>query len=400
LHCQITTEGLRARGHIVQVLTSDFGVNTPAAPRNENGVERSLRIHGLFGNPWLGIRQLEKLERHNNQTLRSAISRFSPDLVYVWNMGGLSKSMLFTLERMNVPTDFCVCDHWIARSVDGDVWSSWWNRQNTSLKHRLLRWFWTVTGKRQKLDSIAPTCSAAELRFSRIHFCSRFLRNFTAEAGFDVSHGTTIHCPIRTDFFRKEPRNASEPLMRLLYAGRLHPDKGVMTALKALALIRDKFAGELTICGRGDATYENTLKQFVRERKLPVTFTSVSNPEEMREIYHSHHALLFTSEWPEPFGMTWAEAMACGLPVICTRIGGSTELLRHRENALTYTPGCPEELARRILELDKDPALRTTIATAGQAEMRSLLNARFIVEKIEQHLLETAQNWKRNSTTS
>src|SRR4051794_22620913 len=82
LHCQITVEGLRARGHDVQVLTSDYGTSKSESSREQN-VERTLKIHGLLGNPWLRIQQLEKLERHNNQILRSAIEKFTPDLVYV-----------------------------------------------------------------------------------------------------------------------------------------------------------------------------------------------------------------------------------------------------------------------------------------------------------------------------
>ncbi|MEO7300636.1 MAG: glycosyltransferase, partial [Verrucomicrobiota bacterium] len=302
LHCQIVVEGLRARGHIVQVLTSDFDVARQWIPLVETNVQRSLKIHGMFGHPWLGIHELEKQEQNNNETLRAEIEKFSPDLVYVWNMGGLSKSMLFTVQRLNIPMDFCVCDHWIARSADGDVWLSWWNRTNASLKHRALRLLWSLNGHRKHSNIIAPTHSTSRLRFPRIHFCSRFLRDFTADAGFDVSHGAVIYCPIRTQLFSGKPRTSAEPMTRLLYAGRLHPDKGVMTALKSLELLRHKFTGQLTLCGRGEPDYETELKNFVSERKLPVEFMSVSNPDEMAAVYRSHHALLFPSEWPEPFG--------------------------------------------------------------------------------------------------
>ncbi|MEO6036486.1 MAG: glycosyltransferase family 4 protein, partial [Verrucomicrobiota bacterium] len=216
----------------------------------------------------------------------------------------------------------------------------------------------------------------------------------TKDAGYNVSQGAAIHPPIHLELFAGNPRPASEPMTRLLYAGRLHSDKGVMTALKALALLRNKFAGQLTLCGRGDAAYETELKNFVRDQNLPVEFTSVSRPEEMSAVYHAHHALLFTSEWAEPFGMTWAEAMASGLPVICTRLGGSTEVLRDHENALTYTPGSAEELARCILELDQDAALRSKIATAGHHEIRSRLDERAIINQIEIHLQETVKTWK------
>src|SRR5690606_20549168 len=115
----------------------------------------------------------------------------------------------------------------------------------------------------------APTSSIRQFRFPRIHFCSAFIRAFTADAGFDVSHGTVIHPPIRTDLFNGNPHSASEPLTRLLYTGRLHPDKGVMTALRAMACLKNKFTGSLTICGSGETDYENELKNYVQENNLP-----------------------------------------------------------------------------------------------------------------------------------
>src|SRR5436190_7034166 len=132
LHCEQVAEGLRARGHEVQVLTSDFATDRPDTPQPH--VHRVLRIHGMFGNPWLPIHKLEKLERHNNQHLKALLKSFQPDLVYGWNFSGFSKSMLFTLQTATVPTVFVVCDHWLARSGESDVWLPWWNRKPTSTK--------------------------------------------------------------------------------------------------------------------------------------------------------------------------------------------------------------------------------------------------------------------------
>ena len=42
-------------------------------------------------------------------------------------MGGLSKSMLLTLQQLGTPTVFYLSDHWIARSLAADIWLRWWN---------------------------------------------------------------------------------------------------------------------------------------------------------------------------------------------------------------------------------------------------------------------------------
>ena len=72
LRCAAITEAMRLRGHEVQVLTSNHGL--PDGPQAADPhVERSLRIHGYYGHPWLGLNALRKLELHNNHTLRQAL---------------------------------------------------------------------------------------------------------------------------------------------------------------------------------------------------------------------------------------------------------------------------------------------------------------------------------------
>jgi glycosyltransferase involved in cell wall biosynthesis len=116
--------------------------------------------------------------------------------------------------------------------------------------------------------------------------------------------------------------------------------------------------------------------------------------EEMPEIYRRHDALLFTSEWEEPFALTPLEAMASGLPVIGTTTGGSREIFRHSDNALTYTAGNSEELGERILELAHSPSMRARIASTGQAEVRSTYALPVIVDQIEGYLHETLTAWR------
>jgi glycosyltransferase involved in cell wall biosynthesis len=390
LHCQTIVEALRARGHDVEVLTTDHQADkTDAQP----GVSRTLKIHGLFGHPFLGILKLKDLEFHNNRALFAALEKFKPDIVYAWNFGGLSKSMLFSLQRLGVPVVFAVCDHWIARSQYADVWINWWNRENASLQHRFLRGFWTLNGQRRACQLTAPTNPISHLRFQRIHFCSQALRDFTAAQGYDVRHANIIYCPINIEKFDASPRPHTEPLQRLLYVGRLNEDKGIWTALRAMALVRDKFAGELRIFGSGEPAFEKKLAAFVQENVLPVTFHASAPTEKMPEIYREHDALLFTSEWPEPFALTPLEAMASGLPVIGTTTGGSAELFKNHENALTYTAGKPDELARCILELAGDGILRERIAARGREEVRARFAEKIIVDQIEELLENTVKTW-------
>ena len=391
LICYMVVNELRARGHQVQVLTSDHVVAGKPAEA-EQGVERSLRIHGFYGHPWLNIAQVRNLETHNNRTLLTAIEKHKPDLVYVWNMGGLSKSIVFTLQKLGIPCVYYLSDHWIARGFTSDVWLNWWNGP-ASRKKSMARTAATLTGLRSILQRSAPTNPTSHLKFQRLYFCSKALRKLTASAGFEVMHGAVIYAPVDIQKFSGTSKPESAPLRNFIWVGRLAEDKGVMTALKAMRHVRGKFDGELHIFGKGDADYTKQLHSFVKEHGLPVTFGS-AGMDEMPAIYREHDALLFTSEWAEPFALTPLEAMSCGLPVIGTTTGGSREIFRQRDNSLTYTAGNAEELGERILELAGSPALRARIAATGREEVRSTYSLPVIVDQIENYLNETVSTWK------
>jgi glycosyltransferase involved in cell wall biosynthesis len=106
----------------------------------------------------------------------------------------------------------------------------------------------------------------------------------------------------------------------------------------------------------------------------------------MPDVYRAHDALLFTSEWEEPFALTPLEAMSCGLPVIGTMTGGSRELFRHGENALTYEAGDADQLAERIQLLQRDTEIRRTITENGHLEVRERFAMKPIVDQVEDFL--------------
>lgn len=387
LICHAVVNNLRQRGHEVHVLTSEHQCAN-ATGAEDPSIDRTLKIHGFYGHPWRGIASLSKLEIANNRIVRETISRVKPDLVYVWNMGGVSKSILLTLERLNIPTAFYLSDHWIARGLQADVWLNWWTGPTTSVPKKIIR---TIT--RPIFNSLAPITSIHQLKFKRIYFCSRALRKLTASAGFDVMHGSVIYCPVDIKKFDGPIRRAEDPCRKLLWVGRLSEDKGIMTALRAMRELKGKFDGHLHVFGGGDAPYVEKLKAFVAEHQLPVSFQKASMAE-MPQVYRGHDALVFTSEWAEPFALTPIEAMASGLPVIGTLTGGSRELFRHRDNALTYTAGEPTELADRILKLACNGPMRARLSAAGQAEVRANYSEDQIVNQIEAYLKETLATWR------
>jgi glycosyltransferase involved in cell wall biosynthesis len=348
--CMQTVNTLRQRGHTVNVLTSDHSV----AGRNadgETGIYRQLQVHGFYGHPWLPIHQLYKLEQTNQAVLQTALDRLKPDLVHVWNMGGISKSLLLTLEKSRRPLVYDISDHWIARSLKADVWLSWWN-DSGSIMRGMLRGLARITGMQNKFNARVPTASVRTLKFKNIYFCSQYMRDTTAKQGYPVGHGDVVYCGVETERFTRKTEYISP--RKFLWVGRLAEDKDPMTALKGFLRARQACGEPITldIYGRGEIDYVNELQAEITRANATsfITLKSASH-DEMRSLYAQYDAYIFSSNWGEPFALTPLEAMSAGVPVIMCPDGGDAELLHDGDNALKFVAASPSSLADAIARL-------------------------------------------------
>ena len=282
--CLHTVDSLRARGHEVHVLTSNHQVEGHDAS-GESQIHRKLRVHGFYGHPWLSINKLYELEQENQQTLRKLLDNIKPEVVHVWNMGGITKSLLHTLEAEPTPLVYDISDHWIARSLKADVWLSWWNDPG-SIFRNTLRGLAGITGVRKFISKKVPTDPVRSLKFEKIYFCSQFMRDLTAQQGYPVSHANIVYCGVETELFDR--KTEFNPPRRFIWVGRLAEDKDPITALRGFLRARDasELPLELDIYGRGDAAYVEQLEDEIKKAHAEdfVQIKSATH-KEMRTLY-------------------------------------------------------------------------------------------------------------------
>ena len=420
--CQTIVDALKLRGHQVHVLTSKHGMTVEQRGAD---VERRLILNGVYEHPEISrFRDVRGLEVHNHDALRETIATFQPDLIHVFSLHGLSKSLIFSLRNSRLPTVYDIADYWLAHGVTGDPWLRWWNSPNASFGTALRRAVLETFGGRAKADGVAPTRlmkgydrvpglfsapgkpepiqpnSIAAFRFDRLYFCSQSLKQATEEAGFRVNHGEVIYPGISTQNYVSDIRPATAPFSKLLIVSSLDARSGVKTAVKALQVARDnKVKASLSIYGKGESDYIADLRSFIAMHQLAVEFLPVSNlVRDLPALFKRHDGLLYTSEWNEPYSVTPLEAMASGLPVIGASVGGAGELFRHGDNALTYMPGDEAELARRIQEFQEQPDLRCRLADTAQQEVLSKYNETAVMDRIENYLNTSLEVWAHTAT--
>jgi glycogen synthase len=391
LRCRDVCDRLKASGHEIHILTSDHTV-AGRPDLDQPNVSRKLRINGMYGNPWLPIQRLYSQEKHNHQILQREIETIRPDIIHVWNMGGISKSLLLRIEQGSIPVVYDVSDHWIARSLSADVWLSWWN-QPGSFARSALRGILTFTGIRRIINRTVPTASWNSIKFGHIYFCSAFMRDLTVSKGWPVGHADVIHCGIETSGF--PTKSDYTRFEKLLWVGRLSADKDPLTAIRALAAAHRNGLSQLTLdlYGHGDPDYVAMVDAEIASLGLTdCAFRKLAPAAEMRKLYSQYDALLFTSNWGEPFALTPLEAMASGLPVITSLDGGQPELARHEVNCLIAAAADPELYATRIAELAVSPQLRTSIAATGLNEARNRFDIDPITRQIEAFLFKALKS--------
>jgi len=100
-----------------------------------------------------------------------------------------------------------------------------------------------------------------------------------------------------------------------------------------------------------------------------VEFTGTLERSAVRDAMRSA-TLFFLPSLHEEFGVAAAEAQACGLPVVATRVGGIPEVVEDGESGMLLAAGDVDAMARALGTLLADPALRAEMGANGRARVR------------------------------
>jgi glycosyltransferase involved in cell wall biosynthesis len=162
----------------------------------------------------------------------------------------------------------------------------------------------------------------------------------------------------------------------VLFAGRMVPYKGVDVLLRALAGVD---AAAILV---GDGPMRETWTALARGLGIAdrVSFAGAVGSDELLALYHACDLFVLPSVTrAEAFGYVQLEAMACGKPVISTRLpSGVAWVNRHEETGLTVPPSDAGALRRALARLVGDPRLRQQMGEAG----RTRVAAEFTMERM------------------
>jgi D-inositol-3-phosphate glycosyltransferase len=202
---------------------------------------------------------------------------------------------------------------------------------------------------------------------------AELLRDYGAHA----SRIATIPCGVDTDLFTPGDRAESRRRLGLddrpvlLWVGRIAPIKGLDTLLDTVARLRDggRSMRLLVVGGETDEPtngHETSLRRRIAMLGLGESVRFVGpQPQSVLPFYYAAADVTVLPSYYESFGMVALEAMACGSPVIASRVGGLVTTVRDGVTGFLVPDGDVETLAERIDTLVGDPELRWRLGREG-----------------------------------
>jgi glycosyltransferase involved in cell wall biosynthesis len=227
---------------------------------------------------------------------------------------------------------------------------------NLQRTHRLLapltRWIW------RRADRLVPVCESL----------GRLTANTVAGLAYTV-------IPNGVDLRLFHPPERARPettgSIRCLAVARLIERKGLGDLIRAFGLLpRGRFSLQIV----GDGPDEGVLRDLVSSLGLggEVNFLGSLDRRTVAERYRDADLFTLPSS-AEAFGNVFAEALASGLPIIGSTVGGIPELVEHGTNGLLVPPGNPEALAQAIRYIADDPELRSKMRARNRAKAEATL---------------------------
>lgn len=215
----------------------------------------------------------------------------------------------------------------------------------------------------RSVDWVAATCRDEVSELSRM--------------GRDESRVSVVPCGVNPDEFSVTgPAATRGKPHRIVSVGRLVPRKGFDTVIAAM---QEMPSAELVIVGGPDKSELDhdpeaqrllrvAARQGVADR---VHLYGAIARDEMPMLLRSADVVAATP-WYEPFGIVPLEAMACGVPVVASGVGGMLDTVVPGVTGTLVSPRSPRQCADAIIPMLRDRRLRADLGRAGRARVREL----------------------------
>lgn len=176
---------------------------------------------------------------------------------------------------------------------------------------------------------------------------------------------------VKPNFLDPDPGPRTHDSGYALFVGRLAEEKGISTLLQAWRSL-----SEVPLKVAGDGPRMSLVDQAAgKSGSAEIEALGWLTRDEVLRYLSRASFLVIPSLAYEAFPLTIVEAFACGVPVIGSRLGGVSEIVRHDQSGLLFEPGNASALADAVNRLWSDPPLRVRLSKGARAQFEALYTA-------------------------
>jgi len=165
--------------------------------------------------------------------------------------------------------------------------------------------------------------------------------------------------------------------------GHIHLIRAVPQILKVAPRAKVVIVGQEMYLTLGHEGYRSVLEKEIDARGVRDHVVLSGYRDDPVEVLRCFDVLVHASIYPESFGRVLAEAMACGVPVVATGLGGPLEIIAEPGQGILIPAGDPGAIAAAILSLHGDPDRRRKMSAAGRRRVESAFGRRRYLREVE-----------------
>lgn len=194
------------------------------------------------------------------------------------------------------------------------------------------------------------------------------------EAGLPLDKVVVIHNGVDVEFYANAPSirpvelGLPESARLVVTVGRLDPQKGLLDLVAAAEPILREI-GDVQFLFVGEGPQRGILEQEIKSRGLSGRIHLPGWRADIPQLLKSAELFVLPSLW-EGLPNAVMEAMASGLPVICTRVEGASELIETERSGLLVDPANPAALSQALFRLLNDKNLEKSLGNSAQQRVR------------------------------
>jgi glycosyltransferase involved in cell wall biosynthesis len=176
-----------------------------------------------------------------------------------------------------------------------------------------------------------------------------------------------------------------DPHPTVVYIGRLVKEKDPLTLIEAFSLLR-QLVPDTRLIMIGQGYLRAKVQRKIATSGVKDHIQLISGANDVRPFLRQGWLLVLPSI-SEGFPQVIIEAMACGLPVVATDVGGAQEIIEHGVNGLLVQPRSPELLAQSMACLLSDLEMRNSMGRMAREIVTQRFSLQNVVKMTEQIIL-------------